>query len=180
MQESGARLQNSTAYPFGFTLVLSIDHITPATGKAPTVTIRKVGGVFGAPVGAVSEVGSGWYELAGNATDRNTLGECLVHVTATGCDTVDRKLDIVGFDPFADQPLHVGSKQVMISTVNGLTPIPGADVWATTDVGGTNVAAQGITDTFGNVTLMLDVGTYYIWQQRSGFSFTNPQTLVVS
>lgn len=100
MQESGARLLSSTAYPFAFTLVSSIDHTTPATGKTPTVTIRKSGGAFGAPAGAVTEIGSGWYELAGNATDRNTLGECLIHVTATGCDTLDRKIDIVGYNPF--------------------------------------------------------------------------------
>lgn len=96
-----ARQQSSTSYPVHFLLVLSIDHITGATGLAPTVTISKNGGVFGAAAGAVSEIANGWYALAGNTTDRDTLGELLIHVTCAGCDPVDFKVDIVMHNPFA-------------------------------------------------------------------------------
>ena len=37
----------------------------------------------------MSEIGNGWYALAGNATDRNTAGDLLVHATATGADPAD-------------------------------------------------------------------------------------------
>lgn len=83
-----------------FLLVSSTDHIAAVTGVAPTVTISKNGAAFGAPAGAVSEIGNGWYALSGNATDRNTLGGLLIHATATGADPVDDRYTVVPWDPF--------------------------------------------------------------------------------
>lgn len=94
------RKQSSTSYPITFLMVDSADHLAGKTGLSPTVTISKNGGAFGAPAGAVSEIGSGWYALAGNATDRGTLGDLLVHATATGADPVDDRYLIVPWDPF--------------------------------------------------------------------------------
>jgi hypothetical protein len=65
------------------------------------------------------------------------------------------------------------------NTVSG-QPIADTDVWVTTDIGGTNVIASGKTDQFGNVTFYLDAGTVYMWRQKSGFNFDNPDTEVVS
>jgi len=65
--------------------------------------LRKPGGTFGAPAGAVSEVGHGWYEVAGDAADRDTLGELLVHAEAANCDDFDGRYAIVNWDPFAVQ-----------------------------------------------------------------------------
>jgi len=59
-------------------------------------------------------------------------------------------------------------------------PIGDVDVWVTTDEPGANVVASGKTDAFGNVTFYLDAGTYYLWSQKSGFNFENPDTEVVS
>src|SRR5512146_3558271 len=84
-----ARQQNSAAHPFMFLMVSSVDHVTPVLGLAPTVTVSKDGGAFGAPIGVVSEVGSGWYKVAGNAADTNTLGILVVHATAAGADPSD-------------------------------------------------------------------------------------------
>jgi hypothetical protein len=96
------RQQNSTNYPMPFLLVSSTDHITPVTGATPTVSISKNTGAFSAPSGSVNEIGNGWYALAGNATDRNTLGEFLIHATATGADPADDRYTIVPGDPFGD------------------------------------------------------------------------------
>lgn len=97
-----ARQQSSTTYPMLFLMVLSVDHVTPATGKTVTVTLSKNGGNFGAAAGSVTEVANGWYSLAGNATDRNTLGPLALHATATGCDNSDPiPWDILTVDPFA-------------------------------------------------------------------------------
>jgi hypothetical protein len=69
---------------------------------------------------------------------------------------------------------------------SGDDPIDGAEVWITTDSGGTNVVWYGTTDAFGvaraadNSKPMLDVGTYYAWTKKAGFSFTNPDTLTVT
>lgn len=53
-------------------------------------------------------------------------------------------------------------------------PIADADVWATLDSAGTQVLASGRTDQNGRVTFYLDSGPVYIWRQKSGFNFTNP------
>lgn len=70
-------------------MVDSTDHVTGKTGLTPTVTLRKVGGAFASPAGAVTEIASGWYEVAGNATDNNTLGPLLLHATGTAADPTD-------------------------------------------------------------------------------------------
>lgn len=94
------REKDGTDYPMMFFMADSADHITGKTGLAPTVTISKNGAAFGAPAGAVTERASGWYALAGNATDRNTLGSLLLHATAAGADPADKEWEIVDFDPF--------------------------------------------------------------------------------
>lgn len=70
-------------------VILSSDHITGATGIALTVTISKNGAAFGSPSGAVTEIGSGWYKIAGNTTDSNTAGPIAVHATGAACDPFD-------------------------------------------------------------------------------------------
>jgi len=66
------------------------------------------------------------------------------------------------------------------------TPINGVDVWFTTDVAGSNVVWRGTTNVFGvardsaNGKPMLDAGTYYVWRQKVGFIFDNPDTEAVA
>ena len=60
------------------------------------------------------------------------------------------------------------------------TPIADADIWVTSDLAGAVVIASGTTDALGVVTFYLDAGTVYIWRQKSGWDFTNPDTEVVS
>ena len=94
------RQQNSTAYSVTFFLVAAADHIAGLAGASPVVTISKSGAAFAAAAGAVTEVGSGWYAWAGHASDRSALGELAVHITASGADPVDFKLEIVPWNPF--------------------------------------------------------------------------------
>jgi len=91
--------QNSTQSALLFFMVQSSDHITGLTGASPTVTLSKNGGTFAAPSGAVSEVGSGWYKVAGNATDTNTLGPLALHATATSGDPCDILVAHILIDP---------------------------------------------------------------------------------
>lgn len=58
-------------------------------------------------------------------------------------------------------------------------PIADADVWISTDSLGTNVVASGRTDQDGEITFYLDAGTVYIWRQKSGWNFTNPDVETV-
>lgn len=110
------RQLSSASYPIPFLLVSSTDHVTAVTGITPTVTIRKVGGSFAAPAGSVTEIASGWYELAGNATDRNTLGALLIHATGAGADPVDLEYTIVAYDPFDAADLGLTNLDAAIST----------------------------------------------------------------
>lgn len=112
-------------------MVQTSDHLTPATGLTGiTVTISKNGGSFATPSGSISEVGSGWYAVAGNSTDSNTLGELIVHASHASADIADRiNYQVVPFDPD--------------SAVLGLNNIAAADVWAVgtrTLTSGANIA----------------------------------------
>jgi hypothetical protein len=59
-------------------------------------------------------------------------------------------------------------------------PIASAYVWLTSDAAGaTTVAGASLTSALGEVTFMLTAGsTYYLWAQKDGVNFTNPQTFV--
>lgn len=94
------RKQSSTTHPMTFLMIDSADHLSGKTGLTVTVTLSKDGASFAAAAGAVTETGSGWYALAGNATDRGTLGELTLHATATGADPTDKAYVIVPWDPF--------------------------------------------------------------------------------
>ena len=255
------RQKSTTTYPINFLMVDATDHVTGKTGLTPTVTLSKNGAAFAAAAGAVTEISSGWYSLAGNATDRNTLGELLVHATATGADPFDIQYAIVDYDPFAaigaiqadyarrtgdyapigeydtqldanistrapadeydielaaiqadlDDPdqykvdvsalattTHLQEVEDKADAIKAKTdtilpcagigaiewnynlkdnagnPIADADIWVTTDEAGANVIASGKTDQFGNVKFYLDAGTVYVWGQKSGYDFTNP------
>lgn len=93
--------QGQTARPLLFKLYSATDHLAGATGKTPTVTLSKNGGAFASPAGAVTEVGRGWYKVAGNATDASALGPLVLNATATGCDECDDVFEVVAFDPEA-------------------------------------------------------------------------------
>jgi hypothetical protein len=66
------------------------------------------------------------------------------------------------------------------NSVDGL-PIADVDVWVTTDLAGTNVISSGKTNSSGIVILYPDVlsgTTIYIWRQKTGWDFTNPDVEV--
>lgn len=59
-------------------------------------------------------------------------------------------------------------------------PIAGAAVWATTDAAGVNIVAYGTTNESGQVTFYISAGTYSIWRQKAGYTFTNPDVEAVT
>lgn len=94
---------NTAATPLPFFLTSSTDHISGLTGlgSGAVATISKNAGAFAAPSGAISEIGNGWYQVAGNATDTNTLGPLLLHATGTGADPSDTHIADVVLPPGA-------------------------------------------------------------------------------
>ncbi len=117
--------QSTTAYHIPFLMVQSADHVTPLTGAAPTVTLSKNCGAFGAAAGAVTEISAGWYKLAGNATDNNTLGALALHATAASGDNTDDRHEVVIED-------LTTATVAAVTTVTNLTNAPTAgDLTAT-------------------------------------------------
>jgi hypothetical protein len=137
----------------------SADHLTAKTGLTPTVTISKNGGTFGAAAGAVSEVGNGWYVLAGNATDRATLGSLILHAEAAGADKFDMDYYIVSYDPFMITGTSTYTETITDSST-GL-PVVGADVECYSDTGRTALVDTKESDVNGSFTFYLNPGTYY-------------------
>lgn len=96
--------QSTTTEPLLFFLVSSTDHITSQTGASPTVKISKNGAAGASPSGAVTEVDStnvpGWYQVAANSVDANTLGQIILHATHASTDPCDMIVgQVVSFNP---------------------------------------------------------------------------------
>ncbi len=70
---------------FQFFMVLSTNHITPATGKTVTGTISKDGGAFAALTNAISEIGNGMYKVNLTQTEMNA-DVITLKFTETDCD----------------------------------------------------------------------------------------------
>ena len=58
-------------------------------------------------------------------------------------------------------------------------PVDGVWVNVTTDMAGTNIIAQAVTNALGQVVFYSNPGTYYMWSYRSGYMFANPDTEIV-
>jgi hypothetical protein len=54
-------------------------------------------------------------------------------------------------------------------------------VWATTDAAGVNTVGYGVSNAAGQVPFWLTPGvTYYIWREKAGYAFANPDTEVAA
>ncbi len=137
--------QSQTAHPIVFgPMILLSDHISAATGKTLTVTISKDGGSFASPAGAVTEVGNGYYKIAGNATDSGTLGTLTVNSTESSCDPFNDDFLIVAYDPFSATGF-VSSVPSVVGAVGSVT----AGVTVTTNNDKTGYTASTVSDKTG-------------------------------
>ena len=137
------------------------------SGAIPNAVAGANGGVFIAGTNAATVVTTSLTTtFTGNLT--GTLG-----------DTRIAKLDAT---VSSRSTLGSGAITWIYNLTDSVTHLPIADasIWISTDLAGTNIIASGITDAFGNVTFYLDAGTVYVWAQKSGWNFTNPDTEVVS
>lgn len=163
-----------------FVMVNSSGSEVSGLGASFTLTISKAGGAFVASAGTKAEVGSGWYTYELTASETDTYGPLSIAVNAAGC--VQQNLEYVVVDR---SPAAIEFTYTVTSSVT-LLPVSGVDVWVTIDVAGSSVIWNGQTDAFG-VALdsegnkpRLDPGTYYFWSKKTGMSFSNPDTEIVS
>ena len=99
-------------------------------------------------------------------------------------DVIDGIVDEILIDTGTTLPAAIiagssgsGATAKTYTVTDGSSPISGVYVWITTDLSGTNIIASGYTDDLGEVIFFLDSGTtYYVWRQKSGYTFSNPDT----
>jgi hypothetical protein len=148
---------SSSSRPLLFLMIDAVDHVSAKVGLAPAVTISKNGGAFSLPAGSVSEIGNGWYQVAGHAADSSTPGPLVLHATAAGADPTDVQYEVVAFDPADATRLGLSALPAIAAGGSGGLPTgdasgrvllqptqPGVTIPAVTSVsGGVTVATNG-------------------------------------
>lgn len=149
-------------------------------GSGFILTLAKNGGAFAAGGGAKAEMANGWYTYLATVGEANTLGP--VSIIVTGLGSIQQNLEYVVQQR---NPNAVPFTYTVTNSAGGL-PIAGVEVSISTDLAGANVIWSGVTDAFGvardslNSLPYLDPGTYYFWSHKVSYTFTNPDTEVVS
>lgn len=149
-------------------------------GNGFTLQLSKAGGAFAPSAGTKAEISNGWYSYLTTAAETDTAGPLSIKVTGAGA--VQQNLVYIVKSETKNGILFTYTLTDSVT----LLPISGATIWFTTDVAGLNVVWAGTTDAFGiardtdgNLPF-LDPGTYSVWRQAEGYTFTDPDTEVVS
>jgi len=163
-----------------FVLVDSNGNEVTGLGNVFTVRISKAGAAFAVGVGTKSEIGLGWYKYVSTAGEADTPGP--VAIVVTGVGIVQQNLEYV-----------VGSRventiefTYTVTSDGGGTPIQGVQVIIATDSGGSSAAWVGYTDSFGvardltGALPRLPAGTYFFFRYKYLWTFSNPDTEVIS
>ena len=149
-------------------------------GAGYSLEIAKSGGSFAAGAGVKSEIGDGHYRYILTAGECDTIGP--ISITAWGAGTVQNNLEYV----VETRAIYAVTFTYTVTNNDTGLPIEGVQVWIATDIGGVNIVWSGVTDAFGaardisGVLPRLDPGTYYVFRQKSGFTFNDPDTEVVA
>lgn len=138
----------------------------------------------------LADTGTDGVKIAADAITASTFDESTafpIKSADTGATTLARTgADSDTLETLSDQIDLIGSgaggtsKTYTVTDADTGLPIADVHVWVSTDTAGANVVASGHTDVSGQVTFMLDSGTYYLWRMKSGYNFTNPDTEVVA
>ena len=149
-------------------------------GGTYTLRISKNGAAFAPGVGVKAEVGLGWYSYLATAAEANTVGT--ISIVVTDALIKQQNLEYV-VESRASNSIEFTYTVTDLGT--GL-PIEGVQVWFSTDIAGNNRIWYGVTDTFGaardfhSLLPRFDPGTYYVWREKGGYIFADPDSEVVS
>jgi len=176
----GTLKQSQTAQPILIgPVILASDHISAATGKTLTVTISKNGAAFASPAGAVTEIGSGWYKIAGNATDTGTLGPLAIHVTEASIDPYDDKYDVVAYDLQDAVRLGLTALPNAVAGANGGLPTGNASgqvvvsSTASGAIAAASFASNALDAVWSTATRLLTAGTNIVLAKGTGVTGFN-------
>lgn len=171
-----------------FQLVDATDGMTPETGEAggqPQISTN--GGAWTSTgIGVLVAIGNGRYYAELTQAALATIGDVIEtrYKSANTAECPGDTVQVYYNDPATSTFGFEGSgatawTYTLTSSVDA-SPIADATIWVTSDVLGQTLLASGQTDASGQVTFFLDAGTVYVWRQKSGWSFANPDTEVVS
>jgi hypothetical protein len=114
------------------------------------------------------------------------LNNYFARAVYTGATSVDAT-EVYGSTGVDEIPLGTAIAYTYIATDSSTgLPLQGTDVEISTDLAGANIIWRGTTDAFGvarntsNNLPRLDTGTYYFWRKKSGYTFSDPDTEIVS
>jgi hypothetical protein len=140
------------------------------------------------PQNPTEEIGGGLYSRALTTADEQTY-DYYAYAQYTGVAILDSNYSLQASPNVPNCCTHSpGAIEFTYTTTNSVTglPIEGVEVWIATDIAGTNVIWNGDSDAlgvardnFGNLP-WLDAGTVYIFRQKAGFTFVNPDVEIVS
>lgn len=163
-----------------FVLVDASGNEVAGLGTGFTLELSKAGGAFNASAGTKAEISDGWYSYESTAGEADTVGP--VAILVTHASIAQQNLEYVV------QSRNVNAIEFTYTVTDdvSLLPIDGVAIWISTDISGNNVVWSGSTDAFGvardadSNLPRLDAGTYYFWRQHANYTFTDPDTEVVS
>jgi hypothetical protein len=152
----------------------------PITGDAANITTT-VSKDDAAPAALAdinpTELGGGHYSFDTTQEETNAH-KIVVLTTSTTANAQAQPLTITTTEPAAG----AGTSEVLVNlTDTAAAIVADADITirATNDSTAA-VVTSGQTDAFGNVTFHLEPGTYYRWAQKTGKTFTDPQSFTVT
>jgi hypothetical protein len=88
-------LKQSTTRNLMVFLADSTDHVTGKTGATLTISLSKNGAAFASIAPTVTERGDGWYNIALTTSHTDTVGDFVLHITASGADPIDLREQVV-------------------------------------------------------------------------------------
>lgn len=106
-------LKQSTTRNLMVFMTDSSDHVTGKTSLTLTITLSKNGGAFASISPTVTERGDGWYSIALTTGNTDTLGDFVLHITASGADPTDLREQVV------EAVVSVNVSQMNSATVYG-------------------------------------------------------------
>lgn len=159
--------------------VIGAQMVSAANGAAfvgaVSVLVTGDGGTQAPGGGTVTHEGNGFHSYVPTQAETN-----FAHIafTFTGTGAVPATIQV-----YTElSPGGVGAISWSYTLTNSVTglPIADADIWVTSNAQGTNVLASGRTNQSGVVQFFLDAGVVYVWRQKSGWNFDNPDVETVS
>lgn len=166
---------------FDLNSALTITGIADAVWDETTAD-HTTGTTFGALDVNVNAIKSKTDNLPVDPADESTL-EGLIAALPQGSDyTQARAINLDYLDALVSTRAPSGegvSSWTYTLTDQSSQPIPYATVWVSTDAGGTAIMASGQTNAAGQVTFLINTGTYYVWRKKRGYRFTNPDVEVI-